>query len=293
MNNRDNFAVFILTHGRADNVITYRTLRKQGYTGRIYLMVDDEDAQIEEYKKLYKDQVIVFKKQDAIAMTDAGDNFGKRNAVVFARNYNFVVAENLGIKYFLQLDDDYSGFRYTFDNNRQYITRQIIIKNLDIIIDSMLEFYIDSGATTIAMSQGGDFIGGEGSKVSKLHSTGQFSRKVMNSFFCSTDRPFKFMGRINEDVNAYTNLGIKGNLFITVPRIRLEQKQTQANSGGLTDIYLDLGTYVKSFYSVMYAPSCVKITEMGVINRRLHHMVKWKNAVPMIVPEKYRKLSNG
>jgi len=289
MKNRKDFAVFILTHGRADNVVTYNTLRKQGYTGRIYLMVDDEDKQVDEYKKRYKDQVIVFSKQDAIDMTDSGDNFGKRNSVVFARNYNFVVAKELGIQYFLQLDDDYGGFRYTFDNHRNYITRQIAIKNLDIIIEAMLQFYIQSGAKTIAMSQGGDFIGGEGSKIAKLHRDGQFSRKVMNSFFCDVDKPFKFMGRINEDVNAYTELGLRGNLFITVPRIRLEQKQTQASSGGLTDIYLDLGTYIKSFYSVMYAPSCVKITEMGVTNRRLHHMVKWKHTCPMIISQEFKK----
>jgi hypothetical protein len=97
------------------------------------------------------------------------------------------------------------------------------------------------------------------------------------------------MGRINEDVNAYVSLGLTGSLFLTYPRIRLEQKETQANSGGLTDIYLDLGTYVKSFYSVMYAPSCVKITEMGVSNRRLHHKVSWKNAVPMVINESFKK----
>lgn len=286
---RDDFAAFILTHGRADNVITYDTLRKYGYKGRIILLVDDEDDQIDQYKSRYGDQVVVFNKQAAIDMTDSGDNFGKRNSVVYARNYNFVVAKQLGIKYFLQLDDDYNEFRYTFDNNRKYITQNIQIKSLGAVIDSILEFYIQSGAKTVAMSQGGDFIGGEGSKVSKLHREGAFSRKVMNSFFCSTDRPFKFMGRINEDVNLYTENGIRGELFITVPRIRLEQKQTQANSGGLTDIYLDLGTYVKSFYSVMYSPACVKITEMGVTNRRLHHRVSWKNTCPMIVSEKYKK----
>ena len=289
MSHRDDFAIFILTHGRANNVDTVKTLKRQGYTGRIVLMVDDEDKQIPEYKANFGNQVYVFPKKDAIAITDSGDNFDQRNSVVYARNYNFVVAKELGIKYFLQLDDDYTGFRYTFDNDKNYITRQINIKSLDVIIKAMLEFYIVSGAKTITMSQGGDFIGGEGSKVAKLHREGKFSRKVMNSFFCSTDRPFKFMGRINEDVNLYTENGIRGSLFITVPRIRLEQKQTQAGSGGLTDIYLDLGTYVKSFYSVMYAPSCVKINEMGVTNRRLHHMVKWKHVSPMILSEDYKK----
>ena len=218
---RDDFAAFILTHGRADNVITYNTLKKQGYTGKIILLIDNEDAQIDDYKRKYGDEVFVFDKQKAIDITDSGDNFKKRNSVVYARNYNFVVAKELGYKYFLQLDDDYSAFRYTFDNYRNYITRSILIKNLDNIIEYMLEFYIDSGAKTIAMSQGGDFIGGEGSKVASLEREGKFSRKVMNSFFCSTDRPFKFAGRINEDVNAYTELGNKGDLFITVPRIRL------------------------------------------------------------------------
>ena len=85
---------------------------------------------------------------------------------------------------------------------------------------------------------------------------------------------------------TYGNLG---QLFITIPRLRLRQMPTQTNAGGLTDIYLDLGTYVKSFYSVMYAPSCIKIKEMGVSSKRLHHMVKWKNAVPEIVSHKVKK----
>ena len=31
------------------------------------------------------------------------------------------------------------------------------------------------------------------------------------------------------------------------------------------------GTYVKSFYSVMYAPSCVKISTLGTSNKRIHY----------------------
>lgn len=40
---RSDFVVFILTHGRADSVITDKTLRKCGYTGPIVYVIDNED----------------------------------------------------------------------------------------------------------------------------------------------------------------------------------------------------------------------------------------------------------
>ena len=40
---RDDFCVFVLTHGRADNVITARTLKRHGYTGKTFFVVDDQD----------------------------------------------------------------------------------------------------------------------------------------------------------------------------------------------------------------------------------------------------------
>ena len=51
----DEFAVFILTHGRAKNVITAKTLHELGYTGKYYIVIDDEDDQEEEYRKIYGD----------------------------------------------------------------------------------------------------------------------------------------------------------------------------------------------------------------------------------------------
>jgi len=281
-----NFAVFILTHGRADKVITYNTLRKCGYTGKIFLLVDSFDKQIERYKELYDEQVIVFDKQKAIDMTDSGDNQQKHNSVVYARNYNFIVAKELGIDYFLQLDDDYYYFGYRIlidDKNSKGKT----IRNFDDVCNSVINYLSTSKIKSICFAQGGDFIGGVGilSKFLK----GELSRKIMNSFFFATDSPVKFMGRINEDVNLYAANGLKGDVFITNPLIQVDQDDTQANSGGLTEIYLDLGTYVKSFYSVMYAPSCVKIHVMGVNQRRIHHRVSWNNAVPKILNQSLKK----
>ena len=38
--NNQDFAVFIITHGRADNIKTIPTLNNQGYTGPVYLILD-------------------------------------------------------------------------------------------------------------------------------------------------------------------------------------------------------------------------------------------------------------
>ena len=284
----NDFCVFILTHGRPDKVFTYKTIRDKGYTGKIFLVLDDEDKTYDQYCNLYKDEIITFSKDEIAKTFDVGDNFSDKRAVVYARNAVFNLAKQLNFEYFMVLDDDYTDFRWSFDNNKKYVTNKYI-KNLDKIFEILLKFYKSTNFTSLCMAQGGDFIGGEGSGLSKTFVNGQISRKLMNSFLCSTKRPFQFVGRINEDVNAYCSFGFRGHLFMTVAQLRLEQKQTQSNSGGLTDIYLNFGTYVKSFYSVMYNPSSVKVRQMGQSNKRLHHSVNWDTTVPKIISESFRK----
>ena len=111
----------------------------------------------------------------------------------------------------------------------------------------------------------------------------------MNSFICCTDREFQFVGSINEDVNTYTSLGSRGNIFFTFTNLQLDQKDTQSNNGGMTDEYALTGTYVKSFHSVLMQPSSVKVSMMNSNNPRLHHSIKWVNTVPMIINENFKK----
>jgi len=108
----ERFCAFILTHGRANRVYTYKTLKKSGYTGPIVIVVDNEDRTIDEYKKVFKDQVYVFDKKAMAAKIDEGDNFQDRRAIIYARNACFEIAEAFGYEYFIQLDDDYTDFRH-------------------------------------------------------------------------------------------------------------------------------------------------------------------------------------
>lgn len=269
---KSNFAIFILTHGRADNLDTVRTLKKTNYSGKIYLILDNEDKTVDRYKELYSDQVediIIFDKKEVAKRVDDMSTSKVLNAVVYARNITWDIARDLKLDYFLVLDDDYIAFTYRIPNEDRSSLLGIGIYNFDEMINQMVEFLENSNALTISMSQGGELIGGLNSQVYK----NRLARKAMNTFFCKTDRPFKFIGKINEDVNAYVKEGIRGNLFFTISDLSVVQRETQQNKGGLTDIYLASGTYVKSFYTVMISPSSVTVRDMGMASRRLHHRI--------------------
>lgn len=282
---RDSFAIFILTHGRPDKVLTLTLLEKCNYTGKWYLVIDNEDKTADKYYELYgKEHVVMFDKLKKAQEFDTCDILSRdRRAIVYARNAAFDIAENLGLTYFLELDDDYTEFRMRYDLNGVFSS--LYVTQLDPLIEETLDFLDTSGALAVAWAQTGDFIGGMGSRVYKERLT----RKAMNSFFCRVDRRFDFVGRINEDVNTYTWRGTRGELFFTIADMSLNQQDSQQNSGGMTELYLNAGTYVKSFYSVIVAPSCVKIAEMGCGHRRIHHLVDWETCTPKIISSRFKK----
>ena len=83
----NDFAIFILTHGRAKTISTYRALRDGGYTGKVYIVIDNEDNQEDLYRQKFGDMVIQFDKRDYLAKTDLGDLDDDRRIGVFARNF--------------------------------------------------------------------------------------------------------------------------------------------------------------------------------------------------------------
>jgi hypothetical protein len=207
------------------------------------------------------------------------------NVVVFARNASWDLAKQVGVRYFMQMDDDYGGLYTTWLSSLEMV-RIPVKATLDQALDAMIEFMDSTPTASIAMAQGGDFIGGGGKFCPSL------KRKAMNTFLCSVDRRFDFFGRINEDTSTYVRLGATGQLFFTVLHLQVNQAQTQAQPGGLTEAYLDSGTYAKSFYTVMVAPSCVQVGEMGdhrSPHNRIHHKINWNRAVPKIAREVHRK----
>lgn len=283
----EDFCVFILTYGRANNQKTYETLHRENsnFSQDLYFICSDDDSRLPEMIERFGDRVLVFNKEIAKEYNDTFDNFNKMNIVLYARNMCFTFAKKLGYKYFLELDDDYVLFsqKIPYDETILY---ENTVYDYDTLFNIHLDFLKNTGSDCVTMSQNGDYIGG----AQNGNSINGYQRKVMNSFFCTLDKPFFFHGSINEDVNYYIESGKIGSLNFNLFGFALKQCQTQSNEGGLTDIYLSEGTYVKSFYSVICCPSSTRIGKISSgAGERLHHRVDAELAYPKILDEKYSK----
>jgi len=284
----ENFCVFIMTYGRSKKVKTYRTLMEYenaSLNQDLYFICSDDDKDLQGYKDKYGERVLVFNKKAMVPYLDKGDTFNRYGVILYARNICFSFADKLGYRYFLELDDDYDKFsqRIFYDNS---ILMQKLILDYDRLFKIHLDFLKNTPCKTITMSQHGDYIGG----ATNNNALRGWQRKTMNSFFCDIQDPFIFDGSVNEDVNYYVQAGRQGIVNFNLFGFALNQESTQASSGGMTEGYLDGGTYLKSFYSVMYIPSAVKIGTIGRREtKRLHHKVKGNYAYPKILDEKYSK----
>lgn len=288
---RHKFACFIFSHGRAKTMTTHALLRKSGYTGMIYIICDDEDDQIEDYKKLEneKQKVIIFNKSKYVdsGEIDSLDNFHKHYCLLWGRNAGFDIAEELGLEYFVQLDDDYREFLFRYPEEGKLKANKVL--DLDYIFDLYLDFMdTDKRIKSVAFMQGGDFIGGVNSWLKN-----PCKRKVMNSWFCKTERRIHFKGTMNDDVNTYCDGGARGDLYFSFNNPIIVPEQTQKIDGGMSVIYADMGTYIKSFYTVMLCPSFVTVSTMGGSHQRIHHRINSKNGFPMIISDKWKKARHG
>ena len=277
-----DFAVFILSHGRADTISTYRALRDGGYTGRTYVVIDNEDDQEELYRQKFGDDIIQFDKRDYLEKTDLGDLDTDRRIGVFARNFIQDEAKRLGYKFHLQLDDDVHGFTYRFSQGK--VLRALHCSHLDEVFSGMVEYMKETPITSLSFALSAYNMGGVDGSIKE-----GMTRKTMTTFLMRADDVQYFHMRMNDDITTSLINGMRGKLYYSYLPIEVEVDKTQVKAGGMTDIYQKNGTYRKSFYSVMCCPSCVKVSAMGITDYRIHHTISWNNAVPKLLSERWCK----
>lgn len=169
---RKDFACIVISHGRPE-CSTVKVLRECGYTGKIYIVVDDEDKTLPDYVERYGNDVHVFHKEEDF---DTGDLGGSKACGVFARNQCLKVADKNRLTYYLELDDDLESLTYRYNNDGHL--RGIKARELDRLFEGMCIYFDEAPVQCVGFGNAVDYIGGV-----PTFESGKANRTVMNSFF--------------------------------------------------------------------------------------------------------------
>lgn len=275
---RDDFAIFILTHERASQQKTYKTLRKSGYTGKIYLVVDNLDRQIEEYKQKYGDDVLVFDKNAEYEKTDTFTNRKELKAVVYARNKVFDLAKEKNLIYFCSCDDDINVLKYKFPIDGKLKT--VKVKNADKLFDSVCSFIEKTNFLCLSFLEEGAFVGGINQFVLK-----GLQWRMSHFMFYRTKEKITYRGLWYEDTIASIDLMKQGKLGMGTMLVSVAVPETGSNEGGMYDAYKSSNEWIAAFGVIMANPDCVAIT----CGKKIKLQRSGEIASPKIISDKWRK----
>lgn len=274
---RNDFAMFILSHGRAGNVITIDTLHRCGYGGKIFIVIDDEDEQEERYIREYgAENVIIFSKSEYAEKADTVSTSGERKTPLFARNAICEIANELGYSYFGMWDDDIGNLSYRYDDSGSLRGKKII--NLDDIFSSMIDFMENTGTDCMAFTNDGGLIGGTKGRFSE-----GLRRQAANTYILKTGSHSPFIGTYNEDLQYSLLKAQIGQLVFELTCICFHAPERGSNKGGLSETYQEKNWYYINFHSVVCMPYAVKI------NKDLKLTINWRNSFPCIISERWKK----
>lgn len=248
---RDDFAMFILSHGRPDNQLTLQALEKSGYTGRWYIICDDLDPTVSRYQEKYGDKVIVFNKREWADKTDTFDNFEDMRSVVYARNASFQIAKDLGLKHFGQFDDDLIRFSHRYiDDEGQLKTKDL--SQMDSVLEQMIHYMENAPIHCLSfMFELGYMWGKDGKFKDGL------GDEIYNSYIFSVDKPVEFRGLMTEDYIMTANQHKLGHVIYAIFDIMFTTPLRGTNDGGLKNLYDANSKYVTGFYAMIDDPGAV------------------------------------
>ena len=125
----NDFAVIIPTHCY-DRVYTESSVFKVWiHWADLFVLSDDGDKQLDQYKEKYGDNVLVFSKDDYAGKFDKMDNFGN-NALLYMLAMPCGMLFSCWLKILSVADDDYSAIEYRITSDGGYYAKKV--KNADV-----------------------------------------------------------------------------------------------------------------------------------------------------------------
>lgn len=266
-----------------------RLLRKNWGKDCVTLLYDSKHPQLAEAAKTDGWDVEVFDWMDTIKdMNNPGwtHNYLKTKGVVSpARRAAYFAARKRGIRYFMELDDDWNGIQIPSfiseqlpSRKRMYIKKEpedFALRYFKFIVERMFQLVADTGCT-VAFVQSGELLSAD---VSHYH----FKPKVMNTFILDANEII-VGGGINEDVNIYCRRLIEKPCF-QVGYLIWSHGGSQLNFRAGADYK---GTWEKTFATVITNPTATKLAtyknpgsgKQDMNYARIHHNVQYERTQP-------------
>lgn len=277
---RDDFAVFIITHQRAKKQLTLNTLKQGGYSGRLYLVVDNMDGQLEEYKRLYGDMVLVFDKMKYAETADTHINSFKMSSALFTRNACVDLAREMRLNYYFVCDDD---IRCVFiKDSRSGKLKTTKCTRITPVLLAMIRFMENTDIATLGIIYDGAYVGG----INNTVKNGVKYEVVQFAVFRTND-PVVYESIMWEDTATICrDLGV-GRLGFSPMFLSTNTPENGSNEGGVSEYYRDSADWINAQYVMMARPDCTKIAANRKGIPRLR--VTEKALHPLILNERYKK----
>lgn len=269
-------AVLICTHGRPNKQYTYNAIREAGYTGLVYLIVDDEDPSIDKLNSSLGYNIVQFCKQEYINTIDIGysSSSAKRSAILYAKCACEDFAEKMRFDNFIIADDDITGFRYRYEKDGHLLSVPVT-KNMDKIIT---EYYNVMNRADIIATSFGDVRAYIGGQVKE-------SRLPYNFVFRNGYYRFDWKAEMYEDTVSPIFNNIRGKYTVQFPQVQYMMKEVDAKEdGGMREIYDTLSIFKRAFVAKIFSPTCIKLA-----NNKVGFELQQDKAFPKLISSTFKK----
>lgn len=140
INYKTDFAIFILSHNRANKIDTLKMLLNAGYNGDWFVVISTDDKQINEYKSIIPSKnLLIFDKESVLCDTMVSSKNKNRSSSLYARNYIISYVKNsTSYKYIVMADDDIKKLVYRVDDNGKM--KALPVKNINSVLKNFICF---------------------------------------------------------------------------------------------------------------------------------------------------------
>ena len=283
---RNDFAIFIPSYDRCEILKrkTLHMLKEYKYTGKWFVVVDDNDP------------LLIFHKPDYYDYYDTCFNKKNIEAKLYPVAFIDDISKKLDLKYYLMLDDDITKFLFRYNDNGKLVSKDLNYKTFEKFLTYYIDFLNDTCYSVISFDISDLLVGG----IQNILMKNGYNYNLSGICMKKVKSGFKFCNVFNEIAASLQLNALKGNYVITLPyvffntRFAVKDEYTIYNRdrGGCEKQYEIQGTvsYNNVLIILMVAPNVLLYMEL--VNDKINTVKKKmdkRNYYPKIIDYRWKK----